>query len=212
MPPLLALSLVGVPLYVYIPKFYTDVVGAPIAVLGYIIMAARILDGILDPTVGYLSDSTRSRYGRRRPYIAVSSIALAVMVYLLYNPPSGADAFSATVWFSICLLALSVAWTLVDVPWESLGPELTFDYHERTSLFAYRDGVMLAGVLIAVVSPALLTRLFNLPEGPAGERDKFFWFAALYAPLVLITCWWCVAAFRERPVDRVGERLHPWTV
>jgi GPH family glycoside/pentoside/hexuronide:cation symporter len=205
--PGLALSLVGVPLYVYIPKFYTDVVGAPMAVLGYIIMAARILDGVLDPVVGYLSDSTQSRFGRRRPYMAVASTALAIVVYLLYNPPSVVDPSAAAAWFAACLLGLSVAWTLVDVPWESLGPELTFDYHERTSLFAFRDGMILAGVLFAVSTPTLLSWLFQLPVNADGERTKYFWFALLFAPLVLATSWWCVFMFRERPLEKSGKTM-----
>jgi len=209
--PGLALAVVGVPLYVYLPKFYTDVVGAPLAILGYIVLAARILDGVLDPAVGYLSDHTRGRFGRRRPYIAAASAALALLIFLIYNPPSGFGPSAAAVWFTVCLLALAVAWTLVDVPWEALGPELTFDYHERTGLFAFRDGVMLAGVLLAVSSPVLLARLLDLPGGSDGERLKFFWFAVLYAPLVLVTCWWCVAVLRERPSEKAGVGLHPWT-
>lgn len=205
--PGLALALVGVPLYIYIPKFYSDVAGAPLAIMGYIILAVRILDGVLDPIAGYISDNTRSRFGRRRPYIAAASTALAILIFLLYNPPESESSFTVTTWFAICLIALSVAWTLVDVPWESLGPELTFDYHERTSLFAYRDGVMMAGVLIAVSSPALLTHLLDLPDSPSGERTKFFLFSAMYAPLLLITCWWCVAVFRERSTDDAVDKL-----
>ena len=209
--PGLALSLVGVPLYVYIPKFYTDVVGAPIAVLGYIIMAARILDGVLDPIIGYLSDNTRSRFGRRRPYMAMASAALAIIVYLLYNPPSVVDPSAAAFWFAACLLGLSVAWTLVDVPWEAMGPELTFDYHERTSLFAFRDGMILVGLLLAVSTPALLAWLFRLPANADGERAKFFLFATLFAPLVLTTSWWCILVLRERPLATSGNKMDLWT-
>ena len=208
--PGLSLAVVGVPLYVYIPKFYTDVVGVPIAVLGHIVLAARLLDGILDPAVGYLSDQTRSRLGRRRPYIAVASFILAGQILMLYNPPVGFGTDSATVWFLVGILSLSVAWTFVDVPWEALGPELTFDYHQRTGLFAFRDGVIIAGIIIAAASPGLLAWILNLPENASGERTKFFWFSAIYSPLVIATCLWCAATLRERAAEDTTDRLNPW--
>jgi GPH family glycoside/pentoside/hexuronide:cation symporter len=208
--PGLSLAVVGIPLYVYIPKFYTDVVGVPIAILGHIVLAARLLDGILDPAVGYLSDQTRSRHGRRRPYIAAASFALAGLIFMLYNPPAGFSSASSTIWFLVGILTLSVAWTLVDVPWEALGPELSFDYHERTSLFALRDGVTIAGIIIAAASPGLLAWVLNLPQDAAGERAKFFWFSAMYAPLVIGTSLWCVVSLRERAAQDTADRLNPW--
>ena len=62
--------LIGIPVYVYIPKFYTDVVGINVALLGYILFSVRIFDAVTDPLIGYLSDHTNTRFGRRRPYIA----------------------------------------------------------------------------------------------------------------------------------------------
>ena len=61
--PAFFLAVVGIPVYVYIPKFYTDVVGVDIAVLGYILFSVRIFDAVTDPAIGYLSDRTRPRWG-----------------------------------------------------------------------------------------------------------------------------------------------------
>ena len=65
--PALALAVVGIPVYVYIPKFYTDVVGINIAVLGTILFSVRIFDALTDPAIGYISDRGQTRFGRRRP-------------------------------------------------------------------------------------------------------------------------------------------------
>ena len=65
--PAFALAVVGIPVYVYIPKFYSDVVGIDIAVMGVILMAVRVFDAVSDPLIGVLSDHTRTRFGRRRP-------------------------------------------------------------------------------------------------------------------------------------------------
>jgi GPH family glycoside/pentoside/hexuronide:cation symporter len=85
--PAFALAIVGIPVYVYIPKFYTDVVGVNIAILGYLLLAVRLFDAITDPAIGYLSDQTQTRFGRRRPYIAVGASLLSLSMYFLFNPP-----------------------------------------------------------------------------------------------------------------------------
>ncbi|MEJ2164950.1 MAG: MFS transporter, partial [Desulfobacterales bacterium] len=139
--PAFFLAVVGIPVYVYIPKFYTDVVGVDIAVLGYILFSVRIFDAVTDPVIGYLSDRTRTSMGRRRPYLAVGCIFVAATMFMLFNPPHVSAALE-TVWFAGCIYALFLCWTAVVVPYESLGPEITFDYDERTGLFGLRDGFL----------------------------------------------------------------------
>ncbi len=208
--PAFALAVVGIPVYVYIPKFYTDVVGINIAVLGTILFSVRIFDAITDPAIGYISDRTQTRFGRRRPYIAIGSFFIVLSMYLLFNPPQ-ASAYFETWWFGICIYALFLFWTAVVVPFESLGPEITFDYHERTSLFGMRDGFLIAGTLMAASSPALVAWAFDLTSDAAGERAKFFWIAVLYAPLLIGSCWWCVAAIKEKQSAKVIKPTEGWT-
>ncbi len=195
--PAYALAIIGIPVYVYIPKFYTDVVGINVILLGYILFSVRIFDAVTDPVIGYLSDRTQTRFGRRRPYIGVGAVFIAVTMFLLFNPPQVSPS-AETVWFGVFIYALFLFWTIVTVPYESLGPEITFDYHERTSLFGMRDGFLIAGTLAAASAPALVQWLFGLPDNAAGERAKFFWISILYAPLLIGTAWWCVLAIKER--------------
>ncbi len=192
------LAVVGIPVYVYIPKFYTDVIGVNIAFLGYILFSVRIFDAITDPVIGYLSDRTRTRVGRRRPYIAMGSVFVALAMVMLFNPPA-VSANLETVWFGVCIYALFLFWTTVVVPYESLGPEITFSYDERTSLFGWRDGFLIAGTLAAASSPAVVQWLFGLAGDAEGERSKFFWISMIYAPLLIASCIWCVMAIKELP-------------
>jgi GPH family glycoside/pentoside/hexuronide:cation symporter len=196
--PAFALAVVGIPVYVYIPKFYTDTVGINIAVLGFLLFGVRIFDAVTDPVIGYVSDRTRTRFGRRRPYIAAGSVFIALTMYLLFNPPHAGPRYE-TVWFGVWIYSLFLFWTAVVVPYESLGPEITFDYNERTSLFGLRDGLLIAGTLAAASSPAAVAAVFGLPDSAAGERAKFFWISIIYLPLVIGTCWWCVYEIREHP-------------
>jgi len=192
------LAVIGIPVYVYIPKFYTDVVGVNIAILGYILFSVRIFDAVTDPVLGYLSDRTRTRMGRRRPYIGLGSIFVALTMILLFNPPDVSPNLETT-WFAICIYALFFFWTAVVVPYESLGPEMTFNYDERTSLFGWRDGFLIAGTLAAASSPALVQWLFGLTADADGERAKFFWISMIYAPLLIASCALCVLTIKELP-------------
>ena len=97
---------------------------------------------------------TNTRFGRRRPYIAAGAFFVALAMLMLFNPPRSSEALT-TIWFGFWIYALFLFWTVVTVPYESLGPEITFNYNERTSLFAVRDGALIAGTLVAAASPAL---------------------------------------------------------
>jgi len=195
--PAFALALVGIPIYVYIPKFYTDVVGIHVGILGLLLLGVRVFDAVTDPVIGVVSDRTRTRYGRRRPYVALGSIVLAFAIFMLFNPPGGSPTFE-TVWFGGWIFCLFLFWTLVTVPYESLGPEITFDYNERTTLFGMRDGALMVGTLVAASAPLLVSNLLNLPEGLDGEKIKFFTISVIYSPLVIAMCWWCVFTIPER--------------
>ena len=207
--PAYSLAVVGIPVYVYLPKFYTDVVGINIAALGVILFSVRIFDAVTDPVIGYMSDQTQTRYGRRRPYIAIGSLFIALSMFLLFNPPEASKTFE-TIWFATFIYALFLFWTIVAVPYESLGPEITFDYHERTSLFAWRDGMLIAGTLAAASSPALVQWAFGLPADAEGEKSKFFFISIIYAPLIVATCWWCVASIKEVKLPASESKNNIW--
>jgi len=204
--PAFALAVVGIPIYVYIPKFYTDVIGVNISIMGALVAGIRIFDAVTDPVLGFLSDRTRTRFGRRRPYIFIGSIFLAVNIFMLFNPPAASPTFE-TFWFAFWIFLLFLFWTAVAVPYESLGPEITFDYNERSTLFGYRDGALIVGTLVAASSPALISWAMGLSGDAAGERVKFFWISVIYAPLIIVFCGWCVLVIHERPQARREKKF-----
>ena len=202
--PAYALEVVGIPIYVYIHKVYTDVIGINVMIMGYILLSVRIFDAITDPAIGFISDRAKTPFGRRRPFILVGSFFVSLSMYLLFNPPETSASYSV-LWFGVCIFALFFFWTLVSVPYESLGPEITFDYHERISLFGVRDGFLIAGTLAAAISPARVEWLFNLSNTAQGERTKFFLISVSYAPLVIGFSWWCVISIEELPYKRADR-------
>jgi len=98
--PAFALAIVGIPVYVYIPKFYTDTLGVPVATAGVILLAIRLLDAVTDPLIGVVSDRAVSRFGRRRPMILAGAILVSVSILFLFNPPRMSSG-GATLWFGV---------------------------------------------------------------------------------------------------------------
>ena len=115
------LAVVGIPVYIYIPKFYTDVVGVHISAMGTILLFVRLFDAITDPVIGLISDRLKTPYGRRRPLILFGAVITAISIYLLFNPPN-LMSNTAAVWFTSLIFVLFLCWTIITVPYESLGP------------------------------------------------------------------------------------------
>lgn len=121
--------------------------------VGWVSALPRLVDTIIDPVMGYVSDHTRSRWGRRRPYIFVGAILTAVVFALLWQLPRGASEHFYFVWFLVGSIVFYVCYTIFIAPWVALGYELTPDYHERTRLMGTQNFI---GQIAYVVSPWFL--------------------------------------------------------
>jgi GPH family glycoside/pentoside/hexuronide:cation symporter len=123
------------------------------ALVGLLGALPRLTDAITDPLMGYISDNTRTRWGRRRPYIFVGAIAAGVIFALLWQLPRGQSETFYFVYFLIGSLLFYLGYTVFATPWVALGYELTPDYHERTRLMGVQNFI---GQLAYVVSPWFL--------------------------------------------------------
>ncbi|MBX2800164.1 MAG: MFS transporter [Myxococcales bacterium] len=123
------------------------------ALVGLLGALPRLTDAITDPLMGYISDNTRSRWGRRRPYIFVGAIAVGVIYALLWQLPRG-QSEDFYFWFFLAgSIIFYLAYTMFATPWVALGFELTPDYHERTRLMGVQNFI---GQLAYLVTPWFL--------------------------------------------------------
>lgn len=150
--PALAFAVPTIPVYVYLPSFYAEDLGLGLALTGTILLLVRILDVVSDPLVGLISDRLPTRYGSRKPWIALGGVAAAVALVALFTPPTGVSAFYLGFWSAV----LYVGWTLIAVPYNAWGAELSDDYDQRTTITTVREGFGIAGILIAATLPFLL--------------------------------------------------------
>ena len=164
-----AFALLGLVVAVNLQFFYTDYVGLSAGLVSWSLLFARLFDGFTDPVMGYLSDRTRTRLGRRRPYILGAAVPLAFAFYYLFTPPEVADPEYHQVGLLLYMLALYVAtyfmWTVGAIPYYSLGAELSDDYDVRTRVIAVREGWALAGLLLATILPAYLIHVYGGRRG-----------------------------------------------
>jgi len=123
------------------------------ALVGLLGALPRLTDALTDPLMGYISDNTHSRWGRRRPYIFVGAISAGIIFALLWQLPLGMSQNYYFWYFLIGSLIFYLAYTVFATPWVALGYELTPDYHERTRLMGVQNFM---GQLAYMVSPWFL--------------------------------------------------------
>lgn len=117
--------------------FYNQVIGLPSAEVGFAIMCALLLDAFIDPAIGFLSDRTRSRWGRRHPWMYAAALPIAAGWLLLWNPPALSHN-AMLLWVFATAVVVRTAVSAYEVPSQALTPELSADYDERTRTMAYR--------------------------------------------------------------------------
>jgi GPH family glycoside/pentoside/hexuronide:cation symporter len=145
------------PVLVFVPKFYTSELGVPLAFAANIILLVRILDVIIDPVMGYISDRTNTRWGRRRVWIAASTPLLMLGIYMLFLPPVGAGAGHMALW----MLVLAVGTTMMIIPYYAWAAELSPDYNERSRITGWRSMMGVVGSLVAQLIPVFALLVFG---------------------------------------------------
>ncbi|MFQ5666245.1 MAG: MFS transporter [Candidatus Binatia bacterium] len=118
--------------------YYNQVLGLPGWMGGAAGAVALAVDAVTDPLIGSLSDGTRTRWGRRHPYMYAAALPMATCFCLLFNPPAGLSTWGLFAWLTVFAVLVRASMTLYSIPSNSMVAELTPHYDERTSLVSYR--------------------------------------------------------------------------
>ena len=150
--------------------YYNQVIGLPPVLVSSAIMVALVVDAFSDPIVGQLSDNLRTKWGRRHPLMYASAIPAAISFILLWIPPEGLSDFGTFLYLVVVASAVRTLITLYEIPSSALAPELTTDYHERTSIASYR---YLFGVCGAIGMAYFALAFFFRPteDYPVGQLN-----------------------------------------
>jgi GPH family glycoside/pentoside/hexuronide:cation symporter len=195
----------AIPIAIHLTIFYSDTILVPLGLIALVKAIARAMDALTDPVMGWLTDSTRTRWGRRRPWLMFGAPAAALSFYLMFTPPEGVAGANAAAWFAATYICYYLFHTVYIIPHNGLGPELTLDYNERSTLFGIREAFVVLGTLVAAVAPPIFIQAFG------GEREGYSGFAALLGTLLVGLYLNLVVQIRERPdfVSRAPNPLVP---
>ena len=151
--------------------FYSQVMGVSAYLVSLALMMALIVDALSDPLIGYLSDNTRSRWGRRHPFMYAAAIPASVAYYFVWNPPAGLEGDALFPYIVTLAILVRTLITVYEIPSSSLVAEMSDDYDERTSMLSYRyffgwtGGTLMgafATIFILVPTATISNGMFNV--------------------------------------------------
>ncbi|HEX2891702.1 MFS transporter [Vineibacter terrae] len=184
----------GLPIVVYLPPFYADEMGLGLAAVGWIFMITRFFDVAIDPVFGLLADRYGTRFGRRKPWIALALPILMLSVWMIFAPAGTVGGTYLLFW----LLAMYVGWTFATISILAWSAELATDYDARTRVQGAYQAALMVGLITVLIIPAA----YELMGAPA-LRDKMRgvgWFIVVLLPITFI------AALAWVPETKVSER------
>ncbi|MDJ0656740.1 MAG: MFS transporter [Xanthomonadales bacterium] len=135
-----------------IPSLYATEFGLDLAVIGSVMLAARIFDAVTDPVIGLLSDKTESRFGRRKPWVAAGAVLTVITIWFLFRP---GETVTISYYLTLSIL-LYLAWTIMEIPYVAWMLEMSRDTKERTRINAFRSGALLVGGILFYLFPKLV--------------------------------------------------------
>ncbi len=155
--------------------FYNQVMGIPATLVSLAIMVALICDAIFDPIIGEISDNWRSRLGRRHPFMYGAALPIAVLYFLLWNPPLHWGTGALFGYLVVVAVLVRMAIACYEIPSAALVPELSKDYNERTSWMGFRVVFALlgAGVTITVAFLFFMVKTHEQPTAILNQAGYF---------------------------------------
>lgn len=188
----------------YMMKFATDELYIAPSTIGLIFGISRIWDAVTDPVAGYLSDRTRTRFGRRRPWILAAIVPIGLAFYMVWSPPLDVTGGWLVAWMAAGVFLFYSAMTIFIVPHTSLGAELSVDHHERTQIFGVRHVTWTLGSFAAVAGMAALI-------GADDARGMASWLAVAAIVGTSAMLIWMVTGVHERDEYQGRGASNPFT-
>ncbi len=196
--------------------FLTDVAELKPVLAGFTVIIGGVWDAINDPLIGWFSDRTRTRWGRRRPFLLFGAVPYGITFALMWWVPPIQGQLLLCLYFAGVYILFDTAVTLVSCPYDALVPELTLDYDERTSLTSYRAFVSILTGLLAAAGFGIL--LDSIAETSTAFLLMGITFGVVFVPTILLSFFGTHErkSFRERPAAPLWKSLRyliqnrPW--
>ena len=200
--PALVTSVAALPMTLFVPAFYADDLGVPLAAVGAAIAFSRLADVVTDPLIGSLSDRWRLPLGRRKPWMLLGTPLFLFSLWKVFVPGPSATAGDLLLWSAL----LYLGFTMIDLPHKAWGAELSTDYDERSRITSWREAIATAGQVLLLAVLALLAA-WGI-EDPADQLRGIAIALVLALPVLVGLC---IASVDERPPEGFErERRSAW--
>ena len=206
----LGISLLTATIQFFLLFYYTDIAMIDPAIAGTALLVGKLTwDAINDPLFGYFSDRTRSRWGRRKPYMLFGAIPFGLTVWLLFSLPPNLQGTKAFLAVLASFLLVDTTQTLVSVPYYALSAELTYDYDERTSLISIRMIFTVVGYIIGGAATTLIAGM--LMDMGWTKTAAYSGTGAIFGVIATITVLITALGVKEKPnPELVPARMPFW--
>jgi glycoside/pentoside/hexuronide:cation symporter, GPH family len=182
--------------------FYVDILGLDVRAFGTVMTLYAVLDAVDNPVLGHLSDRTRTRWGRRRPWLVVGAVILTAGLVGFFLTPSTLDGVALVAWFAFFAILCEAADSMYAANYNALLPELFRTEHQRAGANSLRQAFQLLAFLIALAAtPVLTTSVFGSEDSPEGFRTT----AVLFAVLALAAMLFMASNVREDPAHAAED-------
>lgn len=185
-------------------RFMTDYVGLGAGIASLLIGVSKLYDAFADPAMGWVSDHTRSRWGRRRPYLVAGGALLALSLFGLFWVPALDSDTARTLYMGATLIFYASAYTVFNIPYMAMPAEMSSSYHQRTALMSWRVCAVGLAQIIAMFMGTALVDVFG--GGARGHLGM----AAVLAPIVMASAVGCFLMTRDAPFTERSETHSPF--
>ena len=196
----LPMAAMGMPISVYLPRFYSEGLGLSLVTVGTIFTIARVWDVITDPIMGMMIDKFDTRWGRRKHWIAIAIPLLVLSVWMVFMPdPEVVTGTYLLFW----LILLYVGYTMLAISHQSWGAELSNSYDDRSRLFGWREIFVIGGMTVVLAIPAAMELSgYNDQETKVASMG---WFCVILFPLLVLPTLTMVPDSHQKPAASI-----PW--
>jgi Na+/melibiose symporter-like transporter len=184
--PCLPFAALGLPLAVILSEYYVSEIGLSLAVVGYVFLAVKLIDIVVDPIIGWAMDKTRTRYGRFKVWMLICLPILFLSTGFIFLAPEGVSPVYLGFWLLIIYIGFSIA-ALSQSSW---GSVLTSNYNERTKVFAWWQMANIIGIICVLLIPVVVQSVFKLPYQTAVQGMGIFIMTLL--PIMIGLALWLV--------------------
>ena len=171
-------------------SFLTNYLNVPVGIAGLLTTSVLIFDIITDPIVGYLSDRTNSRWGRRVPWMFIGALILSGGIIGLFGVPQSFSIVGTIIWVGSFFALATVGFTMVAIPYGATAGEMTQDPKERSLMMGFRMAFASVGILVGGAV---------IPQLAGGTREGHFTAAIYIAPIIILSIWGSLWATRQAP-------------